>query len=113
MHEMSIAINIIDIALKAAKQEEAQRINSIQVEIGALAGVIPEALTFCFSEAQKNTMAARAQIDFVLTPAKAFCAACNHRFPAFERAVPCPVCGDMVVQMSGGTALKVTKINID
>ncbi len=113
MHEMSIALNIIDIVLEAAKQERAQRINSIQVEIGAMAGVIPEALTFCFSEAQKNTLAAGAQIDFVITPATAFCAACQHTFPAFERAVPCPRCGDMVVQMNGGTALKVKKINID
>ncbi len=113
MHEMSIALNIIDIVLEAAKQEHAERINSIEMEIGALAGVIPEALSFCFTEAQKNTPAAQAQINFKFTPAEAFCPACEHRFPAYERAVLCPKCGDMVVQLSGGTALKVKKINID
>ncbi len=113
MHEMTIALHIIDIAENAAKKEQARRINSIQLEIGALAGVIPEALTFCLSEAQKNTLAAQAEINFEITPARAFCSECGHSFPAFERAVPCPLCGETVIQMTEGTALKVKKINID
>ena len=62
MHEMSIAMNIVDIAVQTAKANKAKKINSISVEIGALSGVVPEALEFCFEAATQNTMAQGSQL---------------------------------------------------
>lgn len=113
MHEMTIAIGIVDIAVQTAEQNMAKKINGITVEIGALAGIVRNALEFCFTEAVKNTIAEKATLDYIHIPAKAVCESCGHQFDADERAVKCPNCANIVFQMSGGTEFRVKNINVD
>ena len=113
MHEMTMAMGIVDLAIKTAKQNQAKKINSITVEVGALAGIIRDALEFCFSEAVKNTIAQDATLDYVHIPASAICESCGHSFKADERAAKCPECSEYVFQLSGGTEFRVKNINVD
>lgn len=53
MHEMSIALNIIELASEAAQAAAAHRISSIELEIGTLAGVMIESLELCFEAAAR------------------------------------------------------------
>jgi Zn finger protein HypA/HybF involved in hydrogenase expression len=46
MHEMSLAMNIADLAVQTATREGARRIASVELEIERLAGVMAEALSF-------------------------------------------------------------------
>ena len=48
MHEMSIAQSILDIALEEIAKQGCARLDLIRVECGALAGVVPDSLQFCF-----------------------------------------------------------------
>jgi Zn finger protein HypA/HybF involved in hydrogenase expression len=48
MHEMSLAINIVEIACQTAKQNGAEEITSIEIDVGQLAGVLEDSLSFCF-----------------------------------------------------------------
>ncbi|MBL6985282.1 MAG: hydrogenase maturation nickel metallochaperone HypA, partial [Candidatus Thioglobus sp.] len=41
-------MNIVDIACKTAQQNGAHKIQSIEVEVGKLAGVLEDSLAFCF-----------------------------------------------------------------
>ncbi len=113
MHEMTLAIGIVDLAVQTAEQNQASKINSITVEVGALAGVVRDALEFCFSEAVKNTIAQGASLDYVHIPASAVCETCGHSFNADERAAKCPKCENYVFQLSGGTEFRVKNINVD
>jgi len=54
MHELSIAMNIIDIADEYLKKSDAARIYNIDLEIGELSGIIPEALKFAMNHAVKG-----------------------------------------------------------
>lgn len=110
---MSLAVNIVDIAVQTAEKNQAKKINSISVEVGALAGVVRDALEFCFSEAVKNTIAEDASLEYFHIPAKAMCESCGHQFETDERAAPCPKCSNMVFQLSGGTEFRVKNINVD
>ena len=49
MHEMSIAQSILDIALEEIAKQGCDRLDLIRVECGALAGVVPDSLQFCFA----------------------------------------------------------------
>jgi Zn finger protein HypA/HybF involved in hydrogenase expression len=46
MHEFTIAKSIMDIAVAAARKENARKITRVQVIAGELKGIIPLQLTF-------------------------------------------------------------------
>jgi hydrogenase nickel incorporation protein HypA/HybF len=113
MHEMTLAVSIVDLAVQTAEQNKAKQINKIAVEVGALAGVVRDALEFCFSEAVKNTMAENATLEYIHIPARATCESCGHQYDSDERASKCPKCSNLVFQLSGGTEFRVKNINVD
>ncbi len=113
MHEMSIALNVIDIAEEQARQAGAQTINVIELEIGTMAGVITESLEFCFSSACKGTMAENARLKLIEITGQARCEHCGHVFEARNMVEQCPECGKYVMQIEGGRNLKIRAINVD
>ncbi len=112
MHEMTIAVNIVDIAVQTAQAANAKKINKITVEVGALSGVVPESLEFCFGEACKGTMAEQAELELIRIPASAHCTSCGFTFETDQFLNICPKCGREVLA-SGGQELQVKRINVD
>lgn len=113
MHEMSIAMNIVDIAEQHAKEAGAKRINKIVLEIGSLSGVLTDALQFCFASATKNTMADQAELEIIKQPAIATCERCHHTFETDQMVPTCPQCGEMVFNIKNGKELRIKYINVD
>jgi hydrogenase nickel incorporation protein HypA/HybF len=62
MHELGITRNIVSIVGHAAR---GRRIVRITLEVGALAGVEPRAIAFCFDVVAKGTAAEGAVLDIV------------------------------------------------
>lgn len=60
MHELGISRNIVAIVAEAAC---GRRVRRITLEIGALSGVVPEAIEFAFDLAAEGTPAAGAVLD--------------------------------------------------
>ena len=56
MHELGITQSIVDIAARTARDQGAERIVSVTVEIGSLSGVIPDAVEFCFEACSQGTL---------------------------------------------------------
>ena len=113
MHEMSIAMNLIDLAVQTARQNQAKKINSMILELGSLAGVVQEALEFCFESACKGTMAEDAKLEIVTIEGQAQCDQCGHQFKCDQVAVPCPKCNEYVFNIQGGRELKLKSVNVD
>lgn len=113
MHEMSIAEGIVDIALDTAKENHGQKVKSIQVQIGRLSGVEPDALHFCFDAVTKGTIAEGARLDIEVVPIKGQCLECNHEFSVENYLFRCPQCESTVVHVSSGRELRVLSIDID
>ena len=57
MHELSIAVNIVEIAEEELRRHGGDRIRTVHVQIGSLAGVAKESLQFSFSLACEGTPA--------------------------------------------------------
>jgi hydrogenase nickel incorporation protein HypA/HybF len=110
---MSIAINIVEIAADAALNDNAKKINKIILEIGALSGIVPDALQFCYESACKNTIAEGSVLEINTISAAAICNKCDHHFQTNSLAISCPKCGEIVVNISGGRELQVKSINVD
>ena len=66
MHEMAIAMALIDQVEKEAREQKARSIAVISVAVGRLSGVDPDALRAVFELASEETLAAGAQLEVEL-----------------------------------------------
>lgn len=113
MHELSIAINIIEIAEENARREGASFISEIELEIGALSGVVLEALEFAMQSAVKGTMLEKAEVKIDKIPAKAKCVECGKIFNTDDLYTPCPECSNPFSDIIQGKELKVKSLKVE
>lgn len=113
MHEMSIAEGIVDIALDTLRQNNGSIVHAIQVKVGRLSGVEPEALQFCFEAVTRDTAAAKARLEIELVPVTGKCLSCDKAFTVEQFSFKCPVCQSSEIQMITGRELKVVSIDMD
>ena len=113
MHEMSIAMSILEIAGQQARQADARRIAAIDVEIGTLAGVEIDSLEFCFEVARRNDPLTRdAELVIERIAAVGRCPACDLDVPLESFVAICPECGQGV-EIRQGRELRVRSLRVD
>lgn len=110
MHELSITQNIVEIA----EQNAAGRpISSILVEIGALSGVIPESVEFCFEACSRNTLLEGAHLRIEQIEGRACCRQCGTEQQIASYYDACSACGDFGLEILSGKELRVKQLEIE
>ena len=74
MHELSIMQSALSLALDQARHAGARRVHTIRLRIGALSGVVPDALEFAFEALAPGTAAEGAKLAIEAVPARFWCA---------------------------------------
>lgn len=113
MHEMSLAEGVLQVLEDSAKANGFTRVNTVWLEIGALAGVEVEAMRFCFDVVVKGTLADGCRLEIVETEGQGCCMACGKTVTIRQRYDACSSCGAYQVQPTGGTELKVRELEVD
>ena len=113
MHEMTIAMNIVDIICQKANDEKAVKVNIVELVIGELSGIMINSLEFCFEAACKNTIADGAELKINIINAEAFCKSCNKNFSIESDFSPCPTCNDFNFELIKGKEFSIKSFNID
>ncbi len=114
MHEMSIAVNILDIAAAEARNAGAKTVNTIEIDVGELAGIEVESLLFCFETARRSVPeTAHASLNIQRIAGLAHCDQCARDVPADFFVATCPHCGQSGLELVTGRELKVRSINVD
>ena len=113
MHELSIAVGIVDLAEKEAEKANAKRIVSIELEVGKLSGVVLEALEFAWPVAVKGSMLEKAEKFVVEIPGKAKCSNCGALFDLENLYDPCPECNDYFKDVVQGKELRIKSLEVD
>lgn len=108
MHELAITQSIVDGV--AERMGEAE-IRSLQLEIGKLSGVIPEAVRFCFDVVADGTTMQGARLDIDEPEGSARCGSCGAEFTAQDVIVLCS-CGSADVVLLAGTQLRVRSVEV-
>jgi len=96
MHEMSLAINILNTAQTEAVKHGATRLTLVQVRYGCLANMQPEAMQMAFSALILDTPHFNAKLILVEEKLRLRCYLCSHIFQALGREDMfglCPACG--------------------
>jgi hydrogenase nickel incorporation protein HypA/HybF len=113
MHELSIALSIVESAEEAARNNGASVISKVEVEIGTMAGVETEALLFAWDSVIRGTMAQNAPLVIKLIQAEARCLECGRDFPIDNYFTECPQCKSFRYQVIRGRELKISSLTVD
>lgn len=110
VHELSIAQSLLEIVQDESKKHGIHRVNSIKIRVGALAGVVAEALTFCFGLVSQETIASGATLEIETIPLVARCSDCDLEFEVRDNVFLCPRCGTPTPELVSGRDLAVASI---
>ena len=113
MHEMSIALNIIDLAIDQARKAEAEKINEIELDIGTMSGIEVDALNFAMEIAVKDTMLENALIKVNRIEAVSECQECGHVFDSEGFISQCPKCREMNTTIIKGREMQLKSILVE
>jgi hydrogenase nickel incorporation protein HypA/HybF len=111
MHELAIAEAILVIA--TAHAAGAPRITTIEVRVGHLRQVVPEALRFNFELVAQGTPAAGAELAIEEVPATGRCCACGASARLAAWPLRCSECGGLDVELTGGEELLVSALEVE
>lgn len=114
MHEASLALSIIDLAVRQCQQEGYSTINSIEVEVGSASGVLSDALLMAFDIIKLDTPAvAGARLIINEVPLGGTCRSCHKDFSTQEQfMLECPNCGGKDFQFLTGRELNIKEIDV-
>jgi hydrogenase nickel incorporation protein HypA/HybF len=112
MHEIGIMQSALDMAEEQARAAGATMIHRIHIRIGALSGVVPDALRFAYEGLRIDTLAAGADLEIEEIPATCWCPGCEKEFTAASVWSECPECHQFSGELRRGTELEVTSIEI-
>lgn len=109
MHELGITRNIVAIAGDAAK---GRRVLRVTLDVGVLAGVMPEAIRFCFETVAQGTALDGARLEINEIDGRARCRACGtvYATPTFFTAC---ACGSRTCERLSGDELKIRSIELE
>jgi hydrogenase nickel incorporation protein HypA/HybF len=113
MHEMGIALQIIEIAKESIPPDlQDVRIEKVNLKIGKLAAVVPESLMFCFDVAVKDTLLEGAKLAIEELPVVAKCKDCNSQWTISGPAFKCENCDSGSLEILSGRELDIESIEI-
>jgi len=113
MHELSIAMSIIEMAQEEATQRHVQ-VTAVHLKLGPLSGVVKDALLSSYEIACFDTPLKNSRLIIEDAPLIVYCSHCQA-----ERTLPsmqlfcCPECGNPAGKIVHGRELEVVALEIE
>lgn len=111
MHELSIAMNILEIAQEEACRRNVQ-VSAVHVKIGALSGIVPDALLGSYEIARCGTVLENSRLLIEEVPVVIDCPACGKRQLDSIQLLACPRCGAPAWNIVQGKELEVVALEV-
>ena len=113
MHELSVAMSIVELATEYAEKEDAKQVKELEIEVGDFSGVVLDALDFAMEEAVRGSICEGASWKIIPVHPRARCRSCGHEFSPATLYEPCPACGAFGFDLLNGNELKLRSILVD
>ncbi|MCG8671368.1 MAG: hydrogenase maturation nickel metallochaperone HypA [Pseudomonadales bacterium] len=108
MHELSLVTSLLE---QVQKHAEDQPVKSITVRVGVMTCVDPGALKFCFDATKEEAGLDRCELIIDRQFADGLCRQCGKTFQLETALQPCD-CGSLDIDVSGGSDLLLTELEI-
>jgi hydrogenase nickel incorporation protein HypA/HybF len=113
MHELSIMMEAIRMAVEAARAADAQRITAVKLRVGRLSGVVPEAMQFAWDVVRQGTIAETALLDIQSVSVASWCPACQSEFEVLDLFNECPQCHQPGGEIRRGRELEIASVEVE
>ncbi|MFA5121985.1 hydrogenase maturation nickel metallochaperone HypA [Zavarzinia sp.] len=113
MHEMALCESVLAAIEDSAKANDFAKVTKVRLEIGRFAGVEVEALRFGFDVVTRGSLCDGAELIVLPVPGSAWCFDCSETVPLEDRLDPCPVCGGIRLQPTGGTEMRIKDLEVE
>jgi hydrogenase nickel incorporation protein HypA/HybF len=113
MHELSIAMSIVEAATEEARKRGVQ-VSAVHLRLGALSGVVKDALLFSYEVACQDTPLAGSRLVVEDVPVAVFCPQCRQqRILTSVQSFSCPECGLPTMDVRQGKELEVFALEVE
>ena len=112
MHELAIAQSIMETVLDEKLRLELDTIEGVTVRVGALSGVLPDALQFSFDAIRVATQLEQCQLTIETVPITVRCRKCEKNTRVENYLFVCPTCTSTDVEVITGYELDIAYLEI-
>jgi hydrogenase nickel incorporation protein HypA/HybF len=106
MHELAITQSVVD---AVTERTGSAPVTTVRVRVGRLAGVVPDAMRFCFDLVTAGTPLEGAELEIEQPEGRGRCRTCGAQFPLTDLVLLCP-CGSADVEVVAGRELAVASV---
>ena len=112
MHEMSIALAIIDEITEEMERQGGGAVAAVHLRIGVLSGVDSQALRFAYELACEGSACAGSRLEIESVPLLVYCPQCATTHAASPQEILCPRCITPAQEILEGRELEVRALEI-
>ena len=113
MHELAIAQSIVASATQEVARRQVGRLKAIGLRVGALSGVLPDALDFSFEAITAETDLSGCSLAMEILPIIATCSDCADQFEVENFLFACPSCQSGGVRVTQGYELEISYLEVE
>ncbi len=106
MHELAITQSVVE---TVTERTGSAPVAAVRVRVGRLAGVVPDAMRFCFELVTAGTPLEGAALEFERPEGRGRCRACGSEFVLPDLILLCD-CGSADVEVLAGRELVVASV---
>ena len=113
MHELSIAISMIEQIVEESESRGGLDVEVVHLKLGVFAGVDKEALLFSYQLACEGTPLQGSSLDIETIPLIIYCSACKQqRAPVSVYQICCPDCLTPAQEIVTGREIEVASLEV-
>jgi hydrogenase nickel incorporation protein HypA/HybF len=114
MHELSIAMSIVEGAADEAFRIGADKVAAIYLKLGAMSGVVPEALLFSYDLACEGTPLEGSRLEIEEIEPTVNCSRCGgERAVESVQSLRCAECGTLSFEVIKGRELVIVGLELE
>ncbi len=115
VHEVSIALSMMDELTRIAKENDAKSITSVNLRIGRSSGIVIDSLKFAFDAIKlENSLIASAEIHIEDVPLRYKCSECEKDFELESIHFPsCPFCKSFRLKILSGEEMDIANMELE
>jgi hydrogenase nickel incorporation protein HypA/HybF len=113
LHEITVALSLLESIESTAAEQGIERVNAVHVRVGALSGIVRDALLFSWDVATARTIAEGSQLLVEEVPLVVFCERCEaERAPHSGTGLLCPACGTPSPHILRGREMQLVSMEV-
>lgn len=115
MHEVSIALGMVDELFRIAKENHAEKITLVKLKIGKMSGIVTDSLKFAFDAIKlEHPLLSETEIVIEEVPLVYECNDCHVSFNAEDIYFPaCAECGSNNLKLVSGEEQHIESVEVE